>query len=295
MGAVTAAASAVTASATTATFLEPLIPQTPQDQLLGFMRLFAGTEGSCVFTNEGVIYGRAPDDLVRPLIGYLSVLEIRPERLGTDLFRTRQIEAMVYLDLATRMPIRRWENPLTGERLTPVGYVSPENVYYFDTAGSYARARPEAPIAPTHRDWRTSDTDVWMTESRYNSFPSGIREDEFPRAYAGPMRNSVDVLTYRARIADFSDHGRTFVPSTLTMMTDAPWPLWMMMGRPAGGVFWHGQGAKYPALDDVPAINRQAIEAVYPGFLAGPWRFPAAEWGTAAQLRRLRDAGELTP
>ena len=266
------------------------VPETPVDQLNGFMRLFAGRDGSSVFTNQGIIYGRAPDELPRPLVGYVSVLQIQPRQVMPNVFRTAQIEALVYLDLETGEPLTRWRNPYTDEAVIPVGYASPENIYYFDVTGSYTRALPLERSGRWHLDWHTSDTDIWVTETRRNAFPSGITEVEFPRAYAGPIRNSVDILTYRARIADFSS-GRRFVPSQLAMLSDTPWPLWMMMGRRPGQVLWHGFGGKFRQLSDVPAQARRAVETAFPGFLDDPWSFDVGSWGTAAQMRRLKAQG----
>jgi len=272
---------------------EDVIPVAPVAQLRGFMRLFAGLHGSSVFTNQGIIYGRAPDELPRPLVGYVTVLQIRPQEVSPDVFRTAQIEALAFLDLATGEPLTTWRNPYTEEVVIPVGYASPENIYYFDVTGSYTRALPLLRTGLFHLDWHTSDTDIWVTETRRNAFASGITEEEFPRAYAGPVRHSVDILTYRARIADFVREPRLTVPSQLAMLSDTPWPLWMMMGRRPGQVLWHGFGAKYARLSDVPPRARRAIEASYPGFLEDPWAFDVGSWGTAAQLRRLKDAGQI--
>lgn len=280
-------------SLATATDREDAIPVGPVAQLHGFMRLFAGQQGSCVFTNQGIIYGRAPDELPRPLVGYVAVLQIRPQEVARDIFRTAQIEALAFLDLTTGEPLTTWRNPYTEEVVIPVGYASPENIYYFDVTGSYTRALPLERTGRFHLDWHTSDTDIWVTETRRNAFPSGITEEEFPRAYAGPVRHSVDILTYRARISDFVRETILSVPSQLAMLSDTPWPLWMMMGRRPGQVLWHGFGAKYARLSDVPLRARRVIEAAYPGFLEDPWAFDVGSWGTAAQLRRLKAGGRI--
>lgn len=272
-----------------------LLPKSPEESLIGFLRLFAGIETTSVFTNEGIIYGKAPGDLMRPLFGFLAVLEIRTKAAGDGVYEAEQKEAMVCLNLASRTLMKDWRNPYTDETLIPVGYVSPVNRYFFTATGSYMRTRPEGGGEPTPRDWRSSATDVWFTESRYNSFPASISAEEFPRAFASPVRNSVDILSYRAKAADFADASLRSVPSTLTMVSDTPWPLWMMMGKREGGAVWHGFGQKYADFAGLPDVNRRLIDEAYPGFLDDPWAYPHAEWGTAAQLRRLRDEGRLIP
>lgn len=255
------------------------------------MRLFANPQGSCVTTLEGLIYGRPPGKLPRKLVGFLSVVQIRVEQPEPGLYRSTQIEAMTWLDLATRKPLGPWLNPYTGSTEIPVGFASPRNIYHFDTTGSYGAKLPPVRSGRLDLDWRTTGEDIWVTETRPNSFPSGITEAEFPRAYVSPTRESVDILTYRASQTDFRRPG--FVSGQLNMLSDTPWPLWMMMGRRPGGGLWQGFGTKYRTLADVPAVNREIIDMAYPGFLLDPWKFPAAEWGTAAQLRRLKAQGKI--
>jgi len=270
-----------------------LIPITPIDRLTGFMRLFVGLRGTCVFTNEGIIYGKSDTQMAKPLYGFLAVLEVRVSEVEPGIYRSEQKEALVCTDLTTRMPLKSFINPYTAEKLIPVGYVSPNNRYFFDVTGSYSRTLPKERSGIKQLDWRTSATDIWVTESRFNSFPSAITETEFPRAFSGETRYSVDILTYRAKARDFADNTLPSVPSTLTMVSDTPWPLWLMMGKRPGGVIWHGFGEKYKQLSDIPDVNRRAVDIAYPGFLDDPWGFKSAEWGTAAQLRRLRAQGLL--
>jgi hypothetical protein len=268
-----------------------LLPKSPEEGLTQFIRMFAGHNQSSVFTNEGIIYGKVPGSLPQPLFGFLAVLDIRAREVSPGLFRSEQKEAMTYLDLATRQPLKRWRNIYNQEDQAVVGYVSPTNVYFFDKTGSAMREPPKA--ASTARDWRSSSNDIWVTESRFNAFPSSITEAEFPRAFGGPVRLSTDILTYRAKAMDFANARLSSVPVQLTMLSDTPWPLWMMMGKAAGGVFWHGFGQKYGRMAEIPAPNRMAIQSAYPGFLDDPWGFPSELWGTAAQLRRLKAQGQL--
>ncbi len=268
-----------------------LLPKTPEAGLTGFMRLFAGLTGSSVFANEGLIYGKIEGELPRPLFGFVSVVEVRAKEIEPGVWRSEQKEAMACLDIATRMPVKTIRNPYTDEENHALGYVSPTNVYYFDKTGSGFRARPKA--GQTSRLWRSSATDIWVTESRYNYFPSSISEAEWPRSYAGPVRNSVDILTYRARAADYANPRLDNVPVNLTMVSDTPWPLWMLMGKRPGIAIYHGSGQKYRTLRDLPPITQRAIDLAYPGFLDDPWTFQGEPWGTVAQMRRLRAEGKM--
>ena len=66
-----------------------------------------------------------------------------------------------------------------------------------------------------------------------------------------------------------------------------------MMGRTPGGVLWNGSGQKYRTIARSPARYRGLVEQVYPGFVADPWAFSQRDFGTLAQMRRLRAAGRI--
>ncbi len=257
-----------------------------------FVRMHSSIAGQAILTNEGIIYGRAPGELPKRLFGFRSLIAVRGSEIASDVFRVEQREAMHYHDLESRQPLDSFLNPYTQEQLTPVGYVSPLNVYFFDATGSYARTLPTSRTGAIKLDWRSGNGRVFVTESRFNSFPAGITEAEFPRAYAGPDRLSVDILTYEASETDLARR-TPLVKSTLHMTSDGPWPYWLMMARRPGGVLWVGNGWKYRTTSSVPDEIKATTEKVYAGFVADPWSFSQTEFGTAAQLRRLRAAGRL--
>jgi hypothetical protein len=265
----------------------------PPHGLRDFMRMFSGLSGEVCLTNEGTIYGRPAGELPRPLFGYRSAVIIRTREIDAGVFRTEQREAMHYVDLASGDPLQSFANPYNGEVQIPVGYVSPLNVYFFDRTGSYSRQLPEQRAGQLHLDWRADNDTVWVSESRYNVFPSGVTEAEFPRAYSGPERRSVDILTYRAAARDLANRRLESILAEVSMLSDTPWPLWMMMGRQPGSVLWQGFGRKYRSFAALPRRFAAATEQVYPRFLADPWAFPEREFSTAAQLRRLRAQGKI--
>ena len=78
----------------------------------------------------------------------------------------------------------------------------------------------------------------------------------------------------------------------MAIFTNGPWPLWLLMGRRAGGVVWTGTGEKYASMAAFPSALR-AQDLVYPGFTARPSAFPERDFGTAATIARLRAQGKL--
>jgi len=61
------------------------------------------------------------------------------------------------------------------------------------------------------------------------------------------------------------------------MVSDTPWPLWLMMGKRPGGVIWHGFGEKFKQLGDILDVSRSAVNIAHPGFLDDLWEFESAE------------------
>ncbi len=264
----------------------------PVDPLSGFMRLHSASSGTSLTTLEGVLHGAMPGETARPLVRFHSLVVIHVSEPLTGVFRTQQREATWFTALGDDTLLTAFANPYTQETVTPFGYVSPTNVYWFTPNGTYQRDLP--PVREGARDdvWMHGGKTLWVSETRRNVFPSGIDEGLYPRAYNGPNRVSADVLTYQAAIADFA-RNTPWVPATVHMTTNGPWPLWLMMGRRAGGVIWTGHGEKYAAMSDIPAALRSQCDAVYPGFTANPDVFPERDFGTAATMTRLRAAGKL--
>lgn len=267
---------------------EALLPRDPLTSVRQFMRMMAATRGDACLSCEGIVYGHVPGEVAHRLVGFQSALIIRTTEISPGAFRTEQREAMHYADLETGEPLEEFTSPYTAERLKPIGYVSPLNVYFFDARGSYMQRPTNAPERGPKFDWRTDGSDIWVTESRFNTFASGITEAEFPRAYSGPERKSVDILTYRTQVDLFARPDLTSLPAEISLLSDAPWPFWLMRGREPGGVLWQGFGRKYASFDAMPARFLAATARAYPRFLEDPWGFPEWEYGTAPQMRRLR-------
>lgn len=262
------------------------------DKLRVFMRMLAMPNGTSVTTVEGMLYGVMLGGLPRPLIEFHSLVEIRVSEPKSGLFLAAQREA-TWLGSGTADDIESpFENPYTGKTVVPFGYVTPVNQYWFDQTGAYQSELPESRSRASERKWQEGGDTLWVTEERQNKFPSRIDESEFPSAFTGSFRESVDILTYQARRGDFLGHAR-FVPATVHMTSVSPWPHWLLMGRAPGHVLWSGHGEKYSRMVDVPDSVRTSCELFYPGFVSDPFGLDSATFGVAATMRRLRAAGRL--
>jgi hypothetical protein len=241
---------------------------------------------------EGAVYGRAPDDPVRPLFGFTSLLRVRYGRSADGSVFLDQRESAHYTDLATGEMIGRFHNPYLGRSNVAIGYVSPllrfgfsiEGTFDIDTGDQIGSFLPAL----------AGDTaQVWTTERRANEFASNISPQMFPDAYRTPIRRSADIATYRARVEDLAGGLDTFVPASTDIVADTPWPLWMFMGDRPGHVIWIGHGMKVEHTEEVPAPLRRRVEAAHPGFIAAPWDLDGAAYSTGRQMRDLRARGEI--
>lgn len=261
--------------------------------LRDFLRLRATPEGEICIGIEGLIYGRPPEDLMRPICGFRSAVTMRVREIEPALYKAEQRESTHYSELESGDVLKSLRNPYTGETVTAIGFCSPTNVFYVDATGTYLGTLPEKRQGKIALDWRVTDHTIRVTEARYNRFPSSITEAEFPRAYAGPNRDSVDVISYEAEHAAFEDRSQNAVAADVHMISDTPWQFWLMMGRRPGHAVWNGYGRKYRDFTALPARFRETVEEFSPGFLADPWNFPVERYGTAAQMRRLKTEGKL--
>ena len=267
--------------------------ETPADRLRALVRLRGREEGDVWQWFQGLIYGRADGEVLRAVCGFTAVLCVRYEAAVDGVYSFVQRESNHYTDLSTGEPVGEIRNPYTGKTNIAVGYVSPRFAFRLSAAGVASSVAPDKIVGTIARDFVSDATDIWTSESRANEYGAGISEEEFPEAYAGKVRRSADVATYRARKAAILDPSVPFVPSSLDFVADTPWMLWMMMGRTPGHMVWVGQGSKFATMPELPDDVKRRVEMVHPTFLADPWAIKPTAYLTALQMRALRAAGKI--
>jgi Protein of unknown function (DUF1838) len=265
----------------------------PNDRLRALVRLRGRENGEVWQWFEGILYGRAEGEVLKPICGFTSVLCVRYEPPENGVYKFAQRESNHYTDLATKQPIGEVKNPYTGKTNIAVGYVSPKWSFHLSAAGVAMAANPETIVGRVSPTFEDDGLEVWATESRANDFGSGISEEEFPEAYAGKVRKSADVASYRAAKTAICDPSIPFVRASMDFVADTPWTLWMMMGKSAGHMVWIGQGTKFERVDELPGYISHRVEQVHPGFLADPWGMKATAYSTVKQMRELRAAGRI--
>lgn len=279
-------------------------PQTPpsveattsiadSEALDAMVRLRGRRKGELWFWLQGDVFGRMPEETLRPLVGFCSVLRMRYRPDPERGYRFEQRESAHFYDVATGEPLGEFANPYTGKTNIAVAYVSPRFEFRLDESGVYAGRRFDQLQGTVPRGLETDGRDVWTTEVRYNEYRTGLPEDEFPEVFVDEIRRSKDIATYRAPIASVADAAIEIVPAAVSFVADLPWLQWMLMGRRAGHAFWYGQGSKCAERSQIPPAVTQRVDRIHPGFLDDPWGIDGEPYGTVYQMRRLRRAGKI--
>lgn len=267
-------------------------PIADTETLDAIVRLRGRRDGELWFWLQGDVFGRAPGETLRPLVGFCSVLRMRyrPDPGG---YRFEQRESAHFYDVATGHPLGEFANPYTRKTDIAVGYVSPRFEFRLQEAGVYAGSQFERLQGTVPRGLETDGRDVWTTEVRYNEYRTGLPQDEFPEVFVDEIRRSKDIATYRAPIASVRNETIDIVPSAVSFVADLPWLQWMLMGKQAGHAFWYGQGSKCGERNEIPRAVTQRVDQIHPGFLDDPWGLDGEPYGTVRQMRKLRRAGKI--
>lgn len=263
------------------------------DALDAAVRLRGRRNGELWFWLQGDVFGRAPGETLRPLVGFCSVLRMRYRPDAQRSYRFEQRESAHFYDLTTGRVLGEFANPYTGEQNIAVGYVSPRFEFRLDESGVYAGAGFDRLQGTVPRGLESDGRDVWTTEVRYNEYRTGLPEDEFPEVFVDEIRRSKDIATYRAPIASVLDESIDIVPAAVSFVADLPWLQWMLMGKEPGHAFWYGQGSKCSGRNEIPLAVTERVDGIHPGFLDDPWGLDGEPYGTVRQMRQLRKAGKI--
>jgi hypothetical protein len=263
------------------------------DPLMLMIRLRGRAFGELWMWIQGDVFGREPDEVLRPLVGFCSVLRMRYQPDSEDSCFFEQRESCHFYDVATGEVLVEFANPYTGKTNIAVPYVSPRFRFRMDSRGVYSGAGFDVLQGKLPRGIETDGVDVWTTESRANEYPTGLRQKEFPEAFASEVRRSRDIVTYRACIADVVNPDIDIVASKISFLADLPWLQWMLMGKTPGHAFWFGQGSKGADTQAIPDAVTARVNSVHPGFLEQPWELDGEPYGTLQQMRALRKAGRI--
>ena len=213
------------------------------------MRAFADGRAAC-WHYRGTFYGQVSGQRTVPLLGIEGISINRCTPAGTGAYDYSLREAGWFLDLGTGQVVDDWLNPLTGRRVAPRHYYSPQRLRF-----SAASVEPVLDKPPPGLEWtgylgapQRFAGSVWSSEELL------VRT---VNATTGVARVQTSLLTLQAAEADLARaRGRAshrFVPTTMAYQTLASWVPWMDMRDVPGVISWRLYGKKVATVDELPA------------------------------------------
>jgi hypothetical protein len=197
------------------------------------------------------------------------------ETAAPDRFTLRSLEMVVNRAVGGGL-LERWDNPLTGETLTPVYRpVGPVVMQYTKDGPGTPPQLPGSRVAVTRPRKRlvVQGDDVLLRDDSQAEVTRDGSSD--------PPYRVNDFAEYHASRRDVERLSRPWVPATVAFTAVTGWQRWWNMGDRAGGSVARAMGAKTDKWDTVPAFTREAIAKLWPqiatdpaaALLAAPFRF----------------------
>lgn len=242
---------------------EPLDLQSSQGKAYAYVKLHVDVAGEAEGVNSvsGMIYAVVGDTgAVTPMVGCegFSVARVEPQADGS--FRYRLQSVMVYVDPATRLPLDRWTNPLSGETVT-VHHGNTPSVCRI-VGGPLSRERPAV--------WTLSGD-----EASYSSHGSRIWDNPldpavWPRESAGKRIRTAEFAKVFASRKELEDRRLIRAGYTGVWNSMTPWEPWMLMGQAPGHLYQTSTTRRLASVDALnPAVRAYAL-AKWPGCLSAP-------------------------
>lgn len=243
---------------------QPLDPHDSADLAMIIRKMrFRIDDGFIYNWLSGTKYGQTGSTLV-PLMN-MEVGGISRIRNVADGFDVTSLERTFYTDLDTGRPLKRWQNPYTGEDIEIArGPVGPTTVRYLNTG---ARVLPDtvggAKLSGSSVTRLVSavDDDVWIANDAHVSLARGASEGTF---------EIHEWSTSHARLSELSDRRVMTVRAEVHLQEITSWASWMRMGDRPGTVTSRGVGCKVLSYDEMPSTWRALMEEAHPDIAREP-------------------------
>jgi hypothetical protein len=265
----------------------------PGDDVENYVRLVGDTAGGWTYVyTRGQIYGRRAGEIVRPLMDYEAGLVNRYTKIADGNYRLKRLEVMQFLASGSQDPLAVWDNPWTGEQVTPIpGIVGP---LHYDISlergiriiADYESGDDGEPFRPA---WREIGSRFEYTVETMREYPNSFDNGEFGAASSGPRRQYCDFLTWLAKTGDMHNPDITNASATTFYSGQTMWIPWMFMGRQPGELLWHATGGKYTSIESLPDSYVRRAEAIAPGVLTNPDDFESTSDYAERLKRQVRE------
>ena len=241
----------------------------PRDWLTGYshMRTSSAGDNRGLWKNHSIIYGKAPGEAARPIMGAEGVLYVQHRWLDDERIEEITLEAGYYTDLKTGARLERWKNPFTGEILEPRTYRVVQDHLLTPTGFEGAElgrvtVRKKGVFEPAiHIGDR-----VWMSVH----LTSIVEAQPVPDGEDQPVpRVNTAFARFTVLEADLQNPELEFVPASDSFNNITGWLYWLKMGDRPGLQTWHALSAKLPRFEELPQPFLSWLEREHPDLVSG--------------------------
>ncbi|AFZ21645.1 DUF1838 domain-containing protein [Allocoleopsis franciscana] len=221
-----------------------------------FIKVRGSTDAQQMFlTWRGSIYSFVPDEPQKHLFNIvgMSVGRFIDNQDGSWDLTSRELS--YYLDPITDHPLRTWENPWTGERLTVV-HVANKLVQRF--------IQGRLPVGVNG-----DTTTVFF--NLFSNYPNPLKDEKFLAYSPNPHYQSVELFKFTAATDELLDPEKSSASQVmLSWDRVGPWLPWMKMGNKAGHLIYSAFGNKADSFSALPELLQDEINSRLPLYKNAP-------------------------
>lgn len=246
---------------------------------------------------DGLLLAKPAGGAGRPLLRNttLSFTQVAPRGAGEYDFRLEEVGYFRALD--EDVILESWTNPVTGARIAPRHYRTPEALRLAPAGPAIAPPPPGLEVRGSLQVLAELGETLTLAEDLYvrvPATPARAAAAGEPARAARAERFLASLGTYTGRAAALAAPGDAWVDCSFHYSTLNSFADWLGFGALDGAQSLRLAGIKRPhaALDAIPAWLRARVQREHPGFLELPQRWLGDGWldgsmpGTAGRPAR---------
>lgn len=232
---------------------------------------------------DGLLLAKPAGGAARPLLRNttLSFTQVAPRGVGSYDFRLEEVGYFRALD--DDAILESWTNPVTGLRIAPRHYRTPEALQLAATGPSIAPPPPGLEVRGSLRVLAELGDTLTLAEDLYvriPATPARVAAGGEPARAARAERFLASLGTYTGRAAALDAPTDAWVDCSFHYSTLNSFADWLGFGALDGAQSLRLAGIKRPHADiaAIPAWLRARVQREHPGFLELPQRWLGDGW-----------------
>jgi hypothetical protein len=253
----------------------------PEEAVKAYAKIVGSLSRQRLFLQYyGEIYSIVPGEVQRPLFQLKGLVRAdwRPNDDGSYYYEN--YDHGLFCDFESGEVLSSYKNPFTGEINTPLHYKS--------GPAASTLGLGEGQENPVKKDWRITGDQIFVSDSRLNSFTNPVSPEKWGKASTGEKVHYSYLSTYLANTDDVADPTIDTVNSDHTWTFVTNYPAWMMVGDMPGNVMWRWIGKKFSDPAEIDPYIAQEVEKRAPKFFTNekPWPLRSDGWTQYTRERK---------